>query len=72
MRVATVGLKAGQVDAIALTLYARKFLNCITELVVSALECPEGIPESGLSNKLQCNLAHPIGDVDLVRATRQH
>jgi hypothetical protein len=64
--------EVGQVDLIVETSYAHEFLDRFAELVVSALKCAKGIPESGLPDKFERNLAHPIGYVDLLRATRQH
>ena len=57
---------------IALTSYVRISIGRIAELVVSSLERTERIPESGLSNKVEGKVAHPISDVDLLRTIRQH
>jgi hypothetical protein len=69
-----VGLKVGQVKGMRLkkTSRAHIFLDLGTELVISILKGTKRIAEPSLSNKFECNLAQPIGDIDLLWATRHY
>jgi len=55
-----------------LVLYARKLLERLAKLVISAFERTKRISQSRLSNKFERSLAHPLNDVDLLRAIHHH
>jgi hypothetical protein len=64
--------ESGQGPALKNSSYAHILFYCSTEFIVSILQGTKRIAEPTLSKKFECNLAHPIGDIDLLGGTRHH